>query len=256
MSDDFAEKIAAVNRNDGLQECLTLGDQTFSDEEIDAAYRQFLKERRMSEGQLRSALASRGMTLSGLQQRIAGELRQMKYVQSEVGKNVQLNEREMRDFYRRSTGKHDAMAQRRRVSQIFLPFGEETNEKNEAALLKKAQKISRSARNGDFAKLAKKHSAGPEAAEGGDLGVVNPRDLHPSLGGALSRLNVGQVSRPIRTERGLHILKVTGTAPDSDKEYAKYKPQIQQALYQTKMTGALEQFVSKLRAKAYIEILD
>lgn len=59
----------------------------------------------------------------------------------------------------------------------------------------------------DFAELAKERSKGPNAAKGGDLGIINKGDLLPELDNALRELKPGEISNVLKSELGFHILK-------------------------------------------------
>ena len=62
---------------------------------------------------------------------------------------------------------------------------------------------------GDFAEVAMRESTGPTAAEGGDLGVVARGDLVPGLDSIVFAARVGQVSEPVTTSFGVHLIEVT-----------------------------------------------
>ncbi|MFZ5518687.1 MAG: peptidylprolyl isomerase [Candidatus Zhuqueibacterota bacterium] len=59
----------------------------------------------------------------------------------------------------------------------------------------------------DFKQLAKERSIGPNAENGGDLGIINKGDFLPELDKALSSLNVGQISDVVKSSVGYHIFK-------------------------------------------------
>jgi len=61
----------------------------------------------------------------------------------------------------------------------------------------------------DFQQLAKERSKGPNAARGGDLGLITKGDLLPELDKAISSLQVGQTSDVIKSQLGFHIFKRT-----------------------------------------------
>ncbi len=61
----------------------------------------------------------------------------------------------------------------------------------------------------DFKQLARERSKGPNAAKGGDLGIITKGDLLPELDKAISSLSVGQTSEVIKSELGFHIFKRT-----------------------------------------------
>lgn len=59
----------------------------------------------------------------------------------------------------------------------------------------------------EFETLARKHSTCPSSAQGGDLGSVDERRLDEDFREALAGLAVGQVSAPVRTRFGYHLIR-------------------------------------------------
>ncbi|MBX3018821.1 MAG: peptidylprolyl isomerase [Bdellovibrionaceae bacterium] len=59
----------------------------------------------------------------------------------------------------------------------------------------------------DFEELARKHSSCPSSARGGDLGAVDDRRLVDDFREALEPLAVGQISGPVRTRFGYHLIR-------------------------------------------------
>lgn len=76
-------------------------------------------------------------------------------------------------------------------------------------------------RGADFAALAKKHSQDPVTAEkGGDLGEVSAGLLPPELEAALKALKSGELSQPVRTSYGFHLIQLTGYTPEQRRPLA------------------------------------
>lgn len=96
----------------------------------------------------------------------------------------------------------------RRARSIII--GVEEGE-DEAEALKNAEAVVAEARTGkDFAELARKHSTDvTTASQGGDLGFLTRDELQdPTIAETLFSMNVGDVSQPIKTQFGYHILKL------------------------------------------------
>ncbi len=62
----------------------------------------------------------------------------------------------------------------------------------------------------DFAILARKYSTCPSKKKGGDLGWFSPRSMVQPFENAVKSLSLNQVSKPVRTQFGTHVIKKTG----------------------------------------------
>ena len=95
--------------------------------------------------------------------------------------------------------------ERRRARHIVISVTGD----DDAAALKQAESVAAEARTGkDFAELAKKYSSDATASQGGDLGFVQQSDFPGPLGDTLFALKVGEVSAPVKSQFGYHILKL------------------------------------------------
>ena len=61
----------------------------------------------------------------------------------------------------------------------------------------------------DFAELARKHSQCPSSAQGGDLGEFGPGQMVPEFDKVVFSNEVGEVSDPVQTQFGWHLVEVT-----------------------------------------------
>ena len=62
----------------------------------------------------------------------------------------------------------------------------------------------------NFEKLAKQNSTCPSAKRGGDLGIFGKGQMVPEFERAVYALKVGEISKPVKTQHGYHIIKRTG----------------------------------------------
>jgi peptidyl-prolyl cis-trans isomerase D len=98
---------------------------------------------------------------------------------------------------------------------------------DDAAALKKAESVAAEARAGkDFAELAKKYSADASAAQGGDLGFVLKKDFQGPIGDALFAMKVGDVSAPVKSQFGYHILKLEEIQAGEAKPFAEVRAEL------------------------------
>src|SRR5271169_4711410 len=109
-------------------------------------------------------------------------------------------------------------------------------------------------KGGKFEDLAKQYSDGPTSAAGGDLEYFKRGTMSKDLEQQVFELKVGEYTKPIRTNQGFVILKVTehqvaGIPPLKDVE-----TRVQENIYIQKMQPALRDYLTKLRENAYIDI--
>lgn len=108
----------------------------------------------------------------------------------------------------------------------------------------------------DFAHMAKQYSLdAASAVKGGDLGWVNSGELVMEFEKAMDALPVNQISKPVKSVFGWHIIQVLGRKKVDDTETFK-KQQVRAFLQQRKFTEAVQNWQQHLRADAYIKILD
>jgi peptidyl-prolyl cis-trans isomerase D len=123
--------------------------------------------------------------------------------------------------------------ERRRARHIVISVTGDDN----AAALKKAEGIAAEARAGkDFAELAKKYSADATAAQGGDLGFVLKRDFQGPIGDALFSMKVGDVSAPVKSQFGYHILKLEQIQAGETKPFADVRAELDSQYRQDRAT--------------------
>ena len=104
----------------------------------------------------------------------------------------------------------------------------------------------------DFAALAKEKSKDPGAAEGGDLGYFTKEQMVPEFAAVAFKLDKGELSDPVKTQFGWHIIKVEDKRIKPTPTFDQVKTQIDNYIV-APGAGAM---VEKLRSAANIERLD
>lgn len=108
--------------------------------------------------------------------------------------------------------------------------------------------------NGEkFEALARQYSEDSTASNGGDLGWVNPGDTVPQFEKAMNELKDNQISPPVRTQFGWHIIQVLERrSQDMSKEAARLKAR--QEIRAKKADEAYQDWIRELRDRAYVEL--
>ena len=107
-----------------------------------------------------------------------------------------------------------------------------------------------------FDEVAKSRSLCPSAAQGGDLGEVSKGQMVPEFEAAAFALkNPGDLSDPVKTRFGWHIIRLEGRTPSSLEPFDNVKPQLLQYLTNEKKNEAFKNAVEGLKKTYKVEIL-
>lgn len=130
-----------------------------------------------------------------------------------------------------------------------------TNElTSEADARNRLQQLKERIDNGTpFEELARLHSEDASAAKGGDLGWLNPGDTVPDFEKAMDALKPGQVSEPIQSPFGWHLIQVLERR-DQDVTQERQKLLARQAIRERKGEEAFQDWVRQIRDSAYVEL--
>lgn len=138
---------------------------------------------------------------------------------------VNASEEELQELYRQQIGN---LAEQRRAAHILIEVDGTSDAEAKAQLEEIAAQL---AAGGDFATLAKEHSDDPGSAnEGGDLGYAGPGVYDPAFEDALYALKEGQVSAPVRSEFGWHLIKLLGVQSPEVPSFESMKPELEREL--------------------------
>ena len=117
------------------------------------------------------------------------------------------------------------------------------------------EKIRQRILNGeDFAALAKAYSDDPgSGAQGGDLGWVSPGEMVPAFEKGMNALAVGEVSEPVRSGFGWHLIQVLERR-DQDITEKVQRKNARDALRARKLDPAMQAWIRRIRDEAFVEI--
>ena len=196
-----------------------------------------------SEGAFEEALKEQGLTLDQLTELVEDNLLEER-LREEVTKDTVPSEDELTAYYEENeadftetAAQHILVADKALATRIANQL---QAAKDEAAL----ERL--------FNKLAKQHSTDQSnAAQGGDLGYFKPGDFVPEFEKAADALEIGEVSGPVKTEFGFHVIWVT------DRRVAAFEDvqgKIEQELGQGAADEAWDEYVRKAYDEADVKV--
>jgi peptidyl-prolyl cis-trans isomerase SurA len=104
-----------------------------------------------------------------------------------------------------------------------------------------------------FEDMAKQYSEDPSATNGGDLGWINPGDTVPEFEKTMKQLNINQISDPIKTPFGWHLIQLLEKrSQDMSKESARM--QARQQIKMRKSEEAYQDWLQELRDRSFVEL--
>jgi len=158
------------------------------------------------------------------------------------------DEQDIRDFFSRHADQVKSPVTAR-IRHLLLPCETGREAEVEAA----ARELLASTEADNFAAVAKRHSACPSAAGGGDLGFVRAEELDPGFAETAFQLPVGEVGGPVRTPFGYHLLLVEEKRNPAPLTLETARPAIVKYLKRLEASRRLDEWVKKLREKAILD---
>ena len=133
---------------------------------------------------------------------------------------------------------------------ILIKVNETTSEADAKARIDRLRE--RLAQGAKFDDLARSNSEDASSAKGGDLGWLSPGDTVPDFEKAMDKLKPDEISPPVRTPFGWHLIQVLERRKQDVSE-AKRREQARQALRERKSDEQFSDFLRQLRDRTYVE---
>ena len=221
---------------------------TVSDEEVDAALDQIVKDSRLERDVFLRQMAKEGLSEKDFRDRLYVQLVSQRLMARNVVSKVVVTEDEINDYYRKNMA--GFASGRARVGMLVYPADAD------------AEKWARDIASGKvtFQQAARSVSIGPNAEGGGDLGFMALSDMAPGMLDQISRMKKGDVSpllnmNATKVQIALLDFEESETAAQSDAvPDSNTAGRIEQILRQPRLQERFEQYTAQLRDKALIDI--
>ncbi len=183
---------------------------------VNRAIEQVANGNSMDTAQFRQTLRTQGFDYDHYRKTIEHELLLSRLVQRDVQSRIRISKQEIDDFI--AASKKSEQQQRYRVQHILLAVPPSAPQAEVSQTQARAQSLLAQLRAGnDFAAAAAANSDGARALEGGDLGWRVLQELPDFLSSELVRMSVGDISEPLRSPNGFHIVKLTDISNEAQE---------------------------------------
>jgi len=215
---------------------------SITDEDVNRYIEQVKKNNRLSDEDLKTALAREGQTVDSYKVSVKAEMEKSEIIDRQVKRKVTITDEDVERYYKANPNKYKSN-ERARIRHILLVLPENAAPDRVQAVTAKGKDLYERIKAGeDFAKLARENSEGAGQADGGDIGWIKRGTLIPGLEVvAFEKLAVGQVSEPFRTTMGLHIVKLEARESGNVLPLSTVAPRIKEEL----LNKALEERFAK-----------
>jgi foldase protein PrsA len=195
-----------------------------------------VKAQYKSEENFKKQLKEAGVSLSDVKDNIKKNLL-VKRLGEKLTGDIKIDEKELKEYFENNK-KQFVQAEKINASHILVKDKEKAN--NIKAKLDSGS---------DFAKLAAEYSTGPSAKKGGELGYFSKGQMVPEFEKVAFDLKVGEISDPVKTQYGYHIVKIADKKEASEPKFAEIKGKI--------YTGHSSQTdITEASAAAYLEAIN
>lgn len=179
------------------------------DSQVDGYISDFERNAGVDDQQLRAQLQTQGITYAEFRKHARLEVEKMMMIDKEVREKVNVSPEEIKAYYDAHPQEFTVNKERFKLAQILVALPPNPSPAEVEAAQKKAAMIRQKAvRGGDFAALARQYSDDDSKSQGGELGNFSRGEVLDPIQNAIDRMKAGEISEPVRTDHGFHIIKL------------------------------------------------
>lgn len=227
---------------------------TVTDAEVDAQLDKF-RQQAGSQAKLEEAIAKSGQSIEVVKASIRDTLKEQKWIDEQIAGRVNVNESDARFFYQKNPEKFKA-PEMVRASHILIGLPKDANAEQKAAKAKQMDGVITRIKQGEpFETVAADVSEDPSSkASGGDLNFFPRGSMVPEFEDAAFKLTKGEVSAPVTTALGLHLIKVTDRRDAHTIPFEEVKSRIADYLKQEQRNIAIARLLQQMRSEAKVKL--
>jgi len=225
------------------------------DEDVDRYIASIKERNKINDTQLKDALAAQGLTMETYRTQIREDLQRQQLITREIRGKVSVTPEDVQRYYDAHLAEYST-PEKFQLAHILFRLEPDAPPNQVVAVSAKAEEVrKRIAKGADFAEMAKEFSEDPTGASGGELGWFKPGELLDEMEKVVARLEVGEVSEPLRTKLGVHLIKLEAKEGASHQQLDQLAEQIKQQLYNAALEDRFQKWLADdLRKRHHVEM--
>ena len=225
------------------------------EEDIDNYIKALREQNKLSPAQFARMLERQGKDRKRYRQEVRAQIERDELIRRNVRARIHITMQDAKRYYDANPLLYRTEL-RLHLRHLMLSLSEGASADREQAVRARTEALRREILEGaDFAALARTHSEGAGASEGGDIGWVKAGDLPDSLAQAAAALEKGAISPPVYTNLGYHLVKVEDREGGARLGFEAVSEQVRNELYTKTLRERFAKWLkTDLRKKHRVEV--
>ena len=225
-----------------------------NDEELDRTIKQIASQHNITVDNLYKRIQQEGMSTQQYRAEMHDQILLHKLQQQEVAGKISISPQEVTTFMNSQVWQSNS-SKEYRIEDILIPVADAPTPDDLSTAKKRAQDVLAKVKAGqDFSSIAQAESKQKNALQGGDLGWRKLPEIPSAFTEEVSHMRKDEVAGPIQTPNGFHIIKLADSRAAAANKQALNRKAVENLLLQQKFEEAVQNWVSKLRSQAFVEV--
>jgi peptidyl-prolyl cis-trans isomerase SurA len=217
-----------------------------SKEAVDEEINKIQRRNKIDRAQLREALKAQGTNFADYMDYIKDRMERQAIIQQSITSKIKISDDDINAYYLEHFGKTKKNAFQYTLSHILFRKGD---------ALKRAQETHKKLLEGqNFEELAAQASEDPNFTAGGSLGTFKSGEVMKEIEEAVTSKSAGDITTPVKTKMGVHIIKVNEKRLISNPEYEAKKEEIRMTLTNKALKEQFKFWIDQKKKETFIRI--
>lgn len=212
-----------------------------------------MKKKYPTEEDFSASLKRKNKTIENLRAETRNSIQMAEYINKIKTRNIQISDSAIEKFYNDNRKSFTAPEQIK-VRHILVKIAGSSAGQVETAMQKAAALREQVLKQKDFAAVAKESSACASAGNGGELEYISRGDMPADFDKVAFALKPGEISNPVKTRHGIHIIELLDRKPEYVRPLKDVKEFITTYLKQQAGNERMKVHLAELKSKARVEI--